>query len=38
VLESVGPQDWTLDRDVAIKRLREAYGAEVAAEIGALLP
>ncbi|MGF6880979.1 adenosine kinase [Nocardia sp. GAS34] len=38
VLESVGPQDWTLDRDVAVKRLREAYGAEVAAEIGALLP
>lgn len=38
VLESVGPQDWTLDRDVALKRLREAYGAEVAADIDALLP
>lgn len=38
VLESVGPQDWTLVRDVAVKRLREAYGADVATEIGALLP
>ncbi|MTE14095.1 carbohydrate kinase family protein [Nocardia aurantiaca] len=37
VLETVGPQDWSLDHDVAMKRLREAYGAEAAAEIEAVL-
>ncbi|MEU6584654.1 carbohydrate kinase family protein [Nocardia sp. NPDC046763] len=37
VLETVGPQDWTLDHDVAMKRLREAYGPDVAVEIEAVL-
>ncbi|OJF81693.1 carbohydrate kinase family protein [Nocardia seriolae] len=37
VLETVGPQDWTLDHDVAMKRLREAYGTEAAAEIEPIL-
>ncbi|MFE3028427.1 carbohydrate kinase family protein [Nocardia tengchongensis] len=37
VLETVGPQDWTLDHDVAMKRLREAYGNEAADEIEAIL-
>ncbi|GAB0102528.1 carbohydrate kinase family protein [Nocardia sp. JMUB6875] len=37
VLETVGPQDWTLDHDVAMKRLRDAYGPEVAAEIEPIL-
>ncbi|MFC4602196.1 carbohydrate kinase family protein [Rhodococcus kronopolitis] len=37
VLETVGTQEWTLDRDNAITRLADAYGAEAAEEIGALL-
>ncbi|WP_027500066.1 carbohydrate kinase family protein [Rhodococcus sp. UNC363MFTsu5.1] len=37
VLETVGTQEWTLDRDDAVKRLAEAYGTEAADEIGALL-
>ncbi|MGW3545273.1 carbohydrate kinase family protein [Nocardia niigatensis] len=37
VLETVGPQDWSLDHDVAMKRLREAYGTEAADEIEAVL-
>ncbi|MEC3920174.1 carbohydrate kinase family protein [Nocardia sp. CDC160] len=37
VLETVGPQDWTLDHDIAMKRLRDAYGPEAAAEIEPLL-
>ncbi|MFC9788701.1 carbohydrate kinase family protein [Rhodococcus sp. NPDC127528] len=37
VLETVGTQEWTLDRDDAVKRLSEAYGPEAAEEIGALL-
>ncbi|MGV9668222.1 carbohydrate kinase family protein [Nocardia niigatensis] len=37
VLETVGPQDWSLDHDVAMKRLREAYGTEAADEIEAIL-
>ncbi|MEC3958332.1 carbohydrate kinase family protein [Nocardia sp. CDC153] len=37
VLETVGPQDWTLDHDTAMKRLRDAYGPEAAAEIEPLL-
>ncbi|GAA4480141.1 carbohydrate kinase family protein [Rhodococcus olei] len=37
VLETVGTQEWTLDRDDAVKRLSEAYGPEAADEIGALL-
>jgi adenosine kinase len=37
VLEATGPQEWTWDRDVAVKRLSEAYGPEAAQEIGATL-
>lgn len=37
VLETVGTQEWTLDRDDAVKRLAEAYGTDAADEIGALL-
>ncbi len=37
VLETTGPQEWTWDRDVAVKRLSEAYGPEAAREIGATL-
>ncbi|MGW6379138.1 carbohydrate kinase family protein [Rhodococcus sp. NPDC055112] len=37
VLETVGTQEWTLDRDEAVKRLAEAYGPDAADEIGALL-
>ncbi len=37
VLETVGTQEWTLDRDDAVKRLGEAYGQDAADEIGALL-
>jgi adenosine kinase len=38
VLETDGPQDWTWDRDQALKRLGAAYGPDAAAEIGAVLP
>lgn len=38
VLETTGTQEWTFNRDDAIKRLSAAYGAEAAEEIGALLP
>ncbi|WP_127783360.1 carbohydrate kinase family protein [Rhodococcus sp. X156] len=38
VLETVGTQEWTLDRDAALARLRGAYGDEAAEELGALLP
>jgi adenosine kinase len=37
-LESVGPQEYALDRADALGRLESAYGAEAAAEIGAHLP
>ncbi|WP_306359237.1 carbohydrate kinase family protein [Nocardia sp. CC227C] len=37
ILETVGTQEWTLDHDVAVKRLRAAYGPEAAAEIEAIL-
>jgi adenosine kinase len=37
VLETVGTQEWTLDRDDAVKRLAEAYGTEAAEEIATLL-
>ena len=37
VLEATGPQEWTWDRDAAVKRLSDAYGAEAAQEIGATL-
>ncbi|QBJ94908.1 carbohydrate kinase family protein [Rhodococcus sp. ABRD24] len=38
VLETVGTQEWTFQRDDAIKRLTEAYGKAAADEIAALLP
>ena len=37
VLEATGPQEWTWDRDVAMKRLADAYGEEAGREIGATL-
>lgn len=37
VLEATGPQEWSWDRDVAVKRLAAAYGQEAAQEIGATL-
>ncbi|OXR44057.1 Adenosine kinase [Nocardia cerradoensis] len=37
VLETVGTQEWSLDRDDALRRLRGAYGPEAADELGALL-
>ena len=33
VLEAPGPQEWTWDRDDAVQRLTDAYGAEAAEEI-----
>ena len=33
VLEAPGPQEWTWDKDAAVARLGDAYGADVAAEI-----
>ncbi|WP_158894946.1 carbohydrate kinase family protein [Amycolatopsis anabasis] len=38
VLEVVGPQEWTFDRDVALTRIREAYGPEAADDIAPILP
>ena len=35
ILETTGTQDWILDRDVALERLTDAYGADAAKEIGA---
>ncbi|WP_066468850.1 carbohydrate kinase family protein [Skermania pinensis] len=37
VLETSGPQGWTLDRDDALARLTDAYGADAAADLEALL-
>lgn len=37
VLEASGPQEWTWDRDAALVRLGDAYGAEAAAEIAQAL-
>lgn len=37
VLEVTGPQEWTWDRDAAVTRLTDAYGAEAGAEIGAAI-
>jgi adenosine kinase len=37
-LESVGPQDYVIDRPDALDRLTEAYGVDAAAEIAAVLP
>lgn len=38
VLETVGTQEWTFDREVALTRLSSAYGDEAAAEIATVLP
>ncbi|MCW4355375.1 carbohydrate kinase family protein [Hoyosella sp. YIM 151337] len=38
VLETVGTQEWTWDRDESLRRLAGAYGQEAADEIGAILP
>ncbi|MEE4023221.1 carbohydrate kinase family protein [Gordonia sp. PKS22-38] len=37
VLETVSTQDWTWDRDLALKRLADAYGEPAAVEIAAAL-
>ena len=37
VLEAPGPQEWTWDKDAAVKRLSDAYGADAGTEIGAAL-
>ena len=37
VLEAPGPQEWTWDKEAAVKRLSDAYGADAGAEIGAAL-
>ena len=37
VLEAPGPQEWTWDKESAVKRLSDAYGADAGAEIGAAL-
>ncbi|WP_209707883.1 carbohydrate kinase family protein [Crossiella equi] len=37
VLEVEGPQEWKLDRESALKRLTDAYGADAAADIAAVL-
>jgi adenosine kinase len=37
VFEAPGPQEWTWDRDEAVQRLSDAYGAEAGAEIAAAL-
>jgi adenosine kinase len=37
VLEAPGPQEWSWDKDAAVKRLSDAYGADAGAEIAAAL-
>ncbi|RMI29076.1 carbohydrate kinase family protein [Nocardia stercoris] len=37
VLESLGPQDWSLDREEALTRLGAAYGPQAAADLAAVL-
>ena len=37
VLEAPGPQEWTWDKDAAVKRLVDAYGAEAGDEISQAL-
>ncbi|ASR34903.1 ribokinase [Prauserella marina] len=37
-LETVGTQEWTLEREPALVRVTDVFGAEAAAEIGAVLP
>jgi adenosine kinase len=38
VLETDGPQEWRLDREAALVRLRDAYGPDAANEIAPHLP
>jgi len=38
VLETTGTQEWTLDRESALHRLRDAYGDAAADELATLLP
>ncbi len=38
VLETDGPQEWTLRREPALQRLRDAYGPQAAAELAPVLP
>ncbi|MEO6898851.1 MAG: carbohydrate kinase family protein [Mycobacteriaceae bacterium] len=38
VLESVGTQEWVLDCEQALVRLREAYGDDAATELATVLP
>lgn len=38
VLETVGPQEWTFDRNEAITRIGGAFGEDAAKDIGAVLP
>lgn len=38
VLETVGTQEWTFNREDALGRLGEAFGPEAASEISAILP
>ncbi len=38
VLETVGTQEWTFDRESALARLGEAFGPDAAEEISAVLP
>jgi len=37
VLETTGTQEWTLDRESALHRLRDAYGDAAADELAELL-
>ncbi len=37
VLETVGTQEWSLNRESALERLRGAYGPEAATELAAVL-
>jgi adenosine kinase len=37
VLEAPGPQEWVWDKDSAVKRLSDAYGADAGAEISEAL-
>jgi adenosine kinase len=38
VLETIGTQEWTFDRDTALHRISGAFGPEAAAEIAPTLP
>jgi adenosine kinase len=38
VLETVGTQEWVFDREVALRRIGDAYGPDAATDIAAVLP